>query len=153
MNPYRQKPVSAAIWPWTSPRAGDPGAQRKKDVQRAIAQSAVAGAIGLLLLLALHRRVLGAIVLAIAAFVLVSGLFLPPAFHALDKFGRWLGKAVGTALTWLLLVPFFYLCFVPARALMGLLKKDPLKLKFSTAEASYWTPRPPVNAEQVRKQY
>lgn len=149
---FQQNAVSAAVWRWRAPASGGAAGPAKARARAAV-QAAVAGAAGLVLLLVFHHRVVGLVVLAIAVVVLASGLFIPRAFAAIERFGKGLGKAVGTGLTWLLLVPFFYLCFVPARTLMALLKKDPLKLKFSPAAASYWTPRPPVSAEQVRKQY
>lgn len=149
---FQQSAVSAAIWRWPAAAPGGRGGPLKTRV-RAAMQAAVGGAAGLLLLLVFRHRAAGLVVLAIAAVLLVAGLFVPRAFAAIERFGKMLGRSVGAGLTWLLLVPFFYLCFVPARTLMALLKKDPLKLRFSPEAGSYWTPRPPVSAEQVRKQY
>jgi hypothetical protein len=153
MTPFTQNRVSAVAWPWMSEkisRADDPHARRR----RAVVQAAVAGGIGLLLVLVWHRRILGWVVLALSAGVLFSGLFLPRAFRALEGFGQRLAKFVGAALTWLLLVPFFYLCFLPGSLLLGLLKKDPLKLKFPSDEPTYWDTRPHrMDADYFKKQY
>jgi len=89
---------------------------------------------------------------SLAAVVLVLGLFIPPAFQAvqraLGRFGAW----VGAALTWLLLVPFFYLVFMPGHFIMQVLKKDPLQLREASA-ASCWSERPPLKPDHFKKQF
>ena len=88
---------------------------------------------------------MAAIVTGISTVVLICGLFIPPAFLAIEKFGLKLGEWVATSLTWILLVPFFYICFVPGRIIISLAGKDPLNLKFSSTAKTYWVPRIPVN--------
>ncbi|NIP18141.1 MAG: hypothetical protein GWM87_08275, partial [Xanthomonadales bacterium] len=64
----------------------------------------------------LHHVLMSKVIVALAALVLISGLFLPRVFNAIERGGRRLGFWVGTGLTWILLVPFFYVVFVPGRA-------------------------------------
>lgn len=112
---------------------------------RAFIQFAIASTIALLLYFLFKKPVMAAIVAVISTTVLVCGLFIPAAFLAIEKFGLKLGEWVATGLTWILLVPFFYICFVPGRIIMTLSGKDPLNLKFSSAAKTYWVPRTPVN--------
>lgn len=109
--------------------------------------------IGFLLFGVLHYRIAGAIVLVMGTIVLISGLFVPSIFWAIERVGAILGLAVGTALTWLLLVPFFYLCFTTVRLFHLMKGKDPLCRRCPTDEPTYWVPRPPVtDPAHYRKQ-
>lgn len=111
-------------------------------------------AIGAGLFWGLEHRAMGAVVWGFAVLVLVSGFFVPPVFAALERFGKKLGKGVGVLLTWALLAPFFYLCFVPLRLLQKIGGKDPLQRRFPTDEPTYWIPRKPVpKVDQYRKQF
>ena len=146
-------PVAAVVWPWRNPPAGarpaGPVAPARSAVLLQVFVMAAAGGI-------LYRRhPAGSLaVWILAAVVLVSGFFVPKVFRALEHAGRRLGQWIGTALTWLLLAPFFYLCFVPARLLLRLRGKDPLQRRFPGREASYWTPRKPVaDPAQYRRQF
>lgn len=81
---------------------------------------------------------------AIAGFALVSGLFIPSLFACWEALGQAIGKAVATAVTWICLVPLFYLVFVPGRLILLLTRKDPLCRAFPTSQPTYWVPRAPV---------
>jgi hypothetical protein len=155
MAAYTQNMISKAIWPWPE-RLGPAAAPARGGGirRRALVQAAVAAAIGLLLALMFKHRIAGGIVLAIAAIVLATGLFLPRAFQSLERAMQALGKGVGAALTWILLVPFFYLCFLPGHLLIALLRKDPLRLRFPSDEPTYWDSRPHrMDAEYFKRQY
>jgi len=100
------------------------------------------------------RAVAAGIVAAIGAAMLISGLFIPSLFLKLDQGGRWLGKVAGAALTWLLLVPMFYLVFVPARLVLAVTGNDPMARKFPTKSATYWIARKPVaSPDEYKRQY
>ena len=146
-------PVAAVVWPWRNPPAGarpaGPVAPARSVV---LLQVLVMAAVGGVLYRWLPAGSFAVWILAGA--VLVSGLFFPKVFRALELAGKRLGQWVGTALTWLLLAPFFYLCFVPARLLLRLRGKDPLQRRFPGREASYWTLRKPVTEPaQYRRQF
>lgn len=151
---FRQGAVSAAVWPWCS--AGnkkkmqdDSGALRR----RALIQALVAAGIGAIVFFVFRRRIIGFVLWAVALMVGLLGLLMPAAFRAVDRAMQGFGRAVGTALTWLLLVPFFYLVFIPGHLLLRLLRKDPLQLRFSRQENSYWTLRRPLKPDHFRKQF
>jgi hypothetical protein len=81
---------------------------------------------------------------AVAAVTLVSGLFIPPLYRLIDRFGQALGKGVAAGLTWALLAPMFFLVFVPGRLILKLRGIDPLCRAFPTSAPTYWAPRKPV---------
>lgn len=62
--------------------------------------------------------------------------------------------AAGKGITFLLLVPFFYLVFVPGRLLLALSGRDPLNRRFPSDEPSYWVKRAPgISPAHYKKQY
>ena len=92
--------------------------------------------------------------ISVASFLFISGLFIPKLFFAFEKFGKKLGQWIGEALTWLLLMPTFFIVFFPGRLMLWILRKDPMHLRFPSREETYWTPRPPVERiEQYNRQY
>lgn len=91
-----------------------------------------------------HHLILGGVLYALGTVTLVAGLFVPPLHAAITRFGGWLGRMVGTGMTWLLLVPFFYLFFTTARVFLTLSGKDPLTRRWDRAAKSYWVDRKPA---------
>ena len=153
MADFKQNAVSAAVWPWTR-NAAVSAYDRPAERRRAIIQAVVVAVISVLFLVKGRHPVAGTILLTLAAWLAIAGFFLPRVFRVMEKLGQRLGSAVGTALTWMLLVPFFYLCFLPGHLLLRSFGKDPLKLKFPSDEPTYWTHRPPViDVSRFRSQY
>ena len=147
MSNQTSQRVAEVVWPWrTPPQTGDTAAGRRR---RTLIQCAVMWAIALVLMLVGRKHVwMGAFVLGLSVVVFVGGFWVPPIYAAFDRFGRLLAKWVGAATTWLLLVPFFYLCFVPMRLFLVLSGKDPMHRRWERERASYWTDRPPVPGPQ-----
>jgi len=91
-------------------------------------------------LLALKYKHAAVTVSCVALYVIITGMLIPRAFLATERFFKAFGHWVGIALTWLLLVPFFALVFVPGRLLLLLTHKDPLTRSFPGPEDSSWQP-------------
>ena len=108
-----------------------------------LAQVTIPGVMGVLALRRGHV-VPAAVLGAVAALFLVSGLFIPALHARLDAFGRAVGRAFAAVLTWVLLVPVFVLVFVPGRLVLKLRGIDPLTRKCPSAEPTYWVARGPV---------
>ena len=90
----------------------------------------------------------------IAALMLISGFFIPALFARIEKLGRAFGKVVGVALTWGLMVPMFYLVFVPGRLILMMRGIDPMCRKFPTDAPTYWVPRKPVtDTAEYKRQF
>ncbi len=130
----------ASAWPW---RAA-PAAVRTDRARRtrALLQAGIAALAATLLTAWRGHRVLGLVLYAASAVLVVCGWLAPRAFAAIERGGRRLGLAAGALLTWLLLVPFFYLCFVPGRLVQRLARRDPMRRRWDPARPSYWTPCP-----------
>ena len=145
--------VAAVVWPWREGKQGDVinrGAEKRKAVIQFALMLFVAG---LLYTYAPHK-IMAYIVTTLACVMLISGFFVRPVFMAFERFAHAVGKGVGVALTWGLLVPFFYVCFLPARCVLALKGEDPMKREFPTDLPTYWEVRPPIrNIEQYRKQH
>jgi len=138
---------TGSIWPCSRETAPETQPTRMSHTtqKRAFVQFTIAFAIAALLYLLFKKPGMATIVVVISTLVLVCGLFIPAAFLAIERFGLKLGEWVSTGLTWILLVPFFYICFVPGRIIMTIRGKDPLNLKFSSSATTYWVPRVPIN--------
>lgn len=118
-------------------------------------RAATAFAAALVLWLAFSKPVPACIAAAIGTLVLSGGLFCPALSHALERAAAWLGRTVGMALTWILLVPFFYIVFTAARVCILLARRDPLHLRFPAPDVdSFWTERPPMpDVDTYERQY
>ena len=151
---FQQGAVSAVVWHWcrspSSPAAGDAARALRR---RAVIQALVTAVIGAAVYFLFKRRLAGEIIGGVAALVLLLGLLAPAAFQAVDGFMKKFGQAVGTGLTYLLLVPFFYLVFMPGHFLMKILQKDPLKLKFPAGGTSFWSTRLPLRPDHFKRQF
>ncbi len=153
MSSYQQNVVSKTVWPWQEELGTKNDSTGLPRPARACIQVVVMLIIGGILTWA-EKTIMSYIVFSLAGIVLVCGLFIPPAFSAIERFGKALGHYVATGLTWILLVPFFYLCFVPARLIMHLRGKDPLTRACPTNNNTYWIKRKPVdNVNHYKRQH
>ena len=153
MDSGHQQAVSVPRWP---PVESVPDARPTtvRRVIRALAQSACLVLAGSVLFFALGHHVAGTVVYGLATLVAAGGCFVPWLSEGIEAFGQWLARVVATVLTWLLLAPFFYLVFLPARLVLALMGKDPMKRRWEAELESYWEPREPVlDAEHYRRQY
>jgi hypothetical protein len=144
---------AAAVWPWREAGRPAPAATSHRRRQAGI-ESLVGFAAGVTFLLIWKEVWLGTAVLAIAAAILFIGLFLPSAHASFLRGRQVLVKGVGNALTWILLAPFFYICFTAGRLMQLVMRKDPLCLAFPTKLTTYWVKRKTAGGvERYRRQY
>jgi hypothetical protein len=132
--------AAAAIWSWEE-RPGTPhgetaGSARRRGLLRAIVVLAMGG-----LLFAFWSRTLGTVVLVVGGVIGFSALISPTGLYAgveglFVALGRWTGRG----LTWLLLVPLFYLFFLPFGLLLRRGRRDRLKRYLEQDAESYWEP-------------
>lgn len=151
-NPTRR--VMQATWDWRS--STDTGSATEAAGLRrgAIIQALVMGLVGGALFFGLHHHLFARVVWVLAGIVLILGLAFPPAYRPVHRFGRWLGKVVGNALTYLLLVPFFYLFFTPVALILRMQGRDPLHRNFRDPQWTYWVGRSSkARDENIDKQF
>jgi hypothetical protein len=142
--------VSKTVWPWREPvgTSAPPSSCRKRAIVQFLVMIVVAG------LLSLKYTHAAVTMSCVALFVIVTGLFLPKLFLAVQHVFKVFGHCVGVTLTWLLLVPFFVLVFVPGRLALLLARKDPLSRAFPGEGTTSWQPhRTCADKSRYRKQY
>ncbi len=155
----RRTETSAAIW---NPRGAgeDPGARERQRRAAARRRGAIGLAIGWSAAAILYRLrparplpplAVAAVALLFAAVALASPLGLYPRLQALlDAFGR----AVGAAVTWVLMTLLFFLFVLPVGALLRAAGKLAITRGFDPRQPSYWSePEGPRGADDYRKQF
>jgi hypothetical protein len=133
--------AALVIWNWRDPQPQGPAlpSASRARVQGSF-QAAIVAAIGGLLLW-LGVRIVASVMLGAAAIVLLAALTSPRGLYpVLDRMARAIGRRIGRALTWLLLVPLFYLFFLPFGLLFRRGRGDRLKRYFDTQAPTYWEP-------------
>ena len=144
MSPFTQNRVSRTIWPW--PEANRASARAPRPAwRRALLQAFIMAVVAGVLWKTAHgpaRVALSGLLATLAAMVLAIGIFLPGRYFALTRGIRAVAHGLGVGMTWLLLVPFFYVCFGLGGWLSRRSGKDPLRREFPTGAKSYWLARP-----------
>ena len=135
-----QADVARAAWPWRDV-AKAPDASPKHAVQRAWIQAAIMLAVAALLFFVFHRTILPVVVTVLALATLMLGLFWAKGFLALERFWLRAAHGVGVGLGWVLLTPFFFLCFMPARLVLAMRGRDPMRRRFPGPGDSCWVLR------------
>jgi len=126
---------------------------RHRDIRQACIGLAIGFSVAAFLYFKSNHPLLALVVASISSIIAICALFIPSAHQAIQKLFAALAHWIGTLLTYILLVPLFYLFFVPTRIVRGLLGKDPLHLKRTGEEATYWEPREKVELTQYRRQF
>jgi hypothetical protein len=91
---------------------------------------------------------------AMAAGVLLSALLSPHGLHAgLERLFEATGRAVGRAMTWIVMLPLFYLFFLPFGRLRRRGRRDRLRRYFEADADTYWEPHAPVPSSSRERQY
>jgi hypothetical protein len=137
MKNYKQNRVSSVVWPWTQSVVVSGPDVKRKTRREAVIQVAVMWTVAVVFFLFLSK-VMAGVVLGISLIVLTTGLFYQKGFRAIQTGLRRFGAWVGAVLTWLLMTPFFYLAFFPARIVLLLKGKDPMTRQFPSAQGSMW---------------
>jgi hypothetical protein len=140
--------VLRATWNWRSADEGGSVSGTAGLRRQAVIQTVVMVLVAAFLFFILDHTFFVPFILGLAALVLILGLAYPPAYRPIHRFGRWLGRAVGKGLTYLLLVPFFFLFFTPVALLLRLQGRDPLHRGFRDAQWTYWIRRSPKDRDE-----
>jgi len=157
MGEFAQGAVSRVVWPWqTASATGEPTGKRPR-IRKAITQILVVVIVVSCLLWASSRPHLAMAftVLFIGGTLSLLEMAAPSVAQEIDRvlWGR-IGYGVGVFLTWLLLAPFFYTCFLGGRIILKLRRKDPLCRTFPAPGESCWVEREPItDREHFTRQY
>jgi len=128
--------VQKVVWDWKS---GSQGNAAETTFRRpAVIQVAVMVAIGFVLDRWLGHLTVARIVWGLAAVFLILGLALPRVYRHVHLFGKWLGLAVGQLLTWVLLIPLYWLVFFPVAVVLRIRGRDPMNRRLLGQEYTCW---------------
>jgi len=146
--------ASAAIWRW---RAPDPQAASTAPAPRLRLRGslqALAGAAFGLACWWFGSRTIATLAFALASLVLLSALASPTGLYAaLQRFFDASGRVIGRAMTWIVMVPIFYLFFVPFGKLLRRGPRDRLHRAFDAQAETYWEPHTPMRSSSLERQY
>ena len=147
--------AAATVWRWRS--AADPDAPRRAAAAER-RRGLLGGAIGALaaLLLWQWRPAMGMVVLAIALLLTLAALVSPHGlFRRVRRVLEAFGRAVGIALTWLLMAIVYYGLFLPVGLLLRARGRLRLRKRLDPAAPTYWTPVPerPASLDRYRRQF
>jgi hypothetical protein len=107
-------------------------------------------------LFAFWSRPIGTVVLVVGGTIGLSALASPTGLYAgIEGLFAALGRWTGRGLTWLLLVPLFYLFFLPFGLLLRRGRRDRLKRYFEQEAETYWEPHsgPTASSPWRTRQY
>lgn len=146
--------VSQVVWRWRQTKTPGPGHNASTRRKHAVIEFSVVLCVSLLVRYVFDHVVMSYVILCIGSVVLIGGLFVPPVYYGFKRFGAILGRVLAQAVTWILLVPFFYIFCTIARLGCLLTGKDLMKRRFERDAATYWVEHAGTPArEQYRKQY
>lgn len=147
--------ASRTIWDW---RARDGERERVRVARRlkrdGLIQGLVVLGLGLLVKHLLGHRMLGDVLVVLGAVQGLVATWRPFWLRPVSRAGRWLGRAVGAALSWLLLLPFFALVMVPGGLWLRLRGRDPLHRAPLASGLTAWIARRRAStAESLDRQF
>jgi hypothetical protein len=99
-------------------------------------------------------QTVGTVVFCVAGTILFSALVSPTGlYRGVQALFTTLGNATGRALTWVMLVPLFYLFFLPFGLLLRRGRRDQLKRYFEADKPSYWEEHKEFSADDHERQF
>jgi len=137
---------SDTIWDW---RAQDLYLPEGGLLSGVVLQCGIVGAIACLMAWKGHL-LLAQILGAVAVAILLAGLFFRKTFDRFSTSMRHAGFKLGEGISVLLLIPVFFLLFIPMSIWFRISGKDPLKKAFPCRASSCWLDRPPGPTDQER---
>jgi hypothetical protein len=145
--------VAAVTWNWRASRENGPPTGRPYR-RLALIQGSIMILFAVVIALVFKHALTSRIIAGLGVLVIALGLFAPRAYRPIHGFGQALGRFVGQVLVYVLLVPFFYLVFLPGALILRLQKRDPLHRHYREARWSYWIRRSTVDSrENISRQF
>ena len=129
------------VWDWKSDKADTSHHELGKSRIRAAISILILSVIASVLYFKYHHVVTACVPAGIAAFLLLCIAFCPRCLKGIEKGLGHFASAVGTAITWILLVPFFYIVFGVLRFILLITRQDPMFRNYDSSVTSYWTDR------------
>ncbi len=148
---FKQGLVSKVVWQWVE-KAAQPGPQKPSMIF-----SLVTLGIGLgigALFYAYFKPVMAIIVWVISSCIFLLSRFAPGMYGAIERGFAIISRYIGIVLTWLLLTPFYYVCFGFGRLMQKITGKDPMTRRFDDEADTYWQDKvAELDEERYRRQF
>jgi hypothetical protein len=135
-------------WQWNQP--GDEKQNNPK--KTAWIQFAVMISVASAFLL-FHHVVISIIIYFLSLIILIGIFAAPSVLRFFNKTGKISAELIGRLLTYLLLVPFYFICFLPGRIVLFMLGKDPMRRKFDRSSPTYWVEKQQTDIDHYKVQY
>ncbi len=146
------KETTTVVWDWR--KADEEKKPSPPSKTKYVIQLAAMAALAALFYFVWHKDIMAYIICGIGALLCAGLLFSPTILRGFDRAGHWLVLGVGTGVTWLLLMPVFYIFFTIGHLMQKLTGKDPLQRKRDAALPSYWNDHDNRNLEaRYQKQF
>lgn len=148
MSPSGRAEAADAIWVDRHSARAEPVASAARNRIVGVLQALATATLGSLLFV-FWSQIAGSVALCVGAVILISALTSPTGLYVgVQRLFAAFGYQTKRALTWLLLVPLFYLFFVPFGALMRRGRRDRMKRYLEPDAETYWEPHPTVDSMQ-----
>ncbi len=148
---HKQTLVSQTVWPWQGDKHSSK--PKKPSLATAVSTLAIAWVIAGVFYYFSHP-IMAAAVACISMLVFFCSQFLPDIYSIIEGLIKKLSRGIGLLLTWITLVPFFYLCFGGGRIIQKITGKDPMNRNLESSATTYWLKREEgPTVEQYRKQF
>jgi len=146
--------ASAVIWRWRDAEAESESKPSAASVRLRGSLQALPGyAVGVAFYL-FWSKTAAAIAFALSTVVLFCALVSPHGLYALvRRLFDATGRVVGRAMTWIVMVPIFYLFFLPFGKLLRRGRRDRLHRYFDAGAETYWEPHTPMRSSSLERQY
>ncbi len=138
------KEIIDVVWPW---RARENAAAARCPRRGPWIQFVVMTSVGLLFYFVWEHHIMAYVLWCLAALLLTGLLGAERILRGFERTGHWLAHGIGTGVTWILLVPFFYLVFGLGRFFLRLRGKDPMQRELDPACPTYWRPHQKLDIE------
>ena len=146
--------TSKPAWRWRYQRERPAVIRKSSHTGKLIFKTVIAFTVAALLAFGFHRILFAGIVAGIGLLIFICGLFFPKLYASFERVVGKFAFGVGQILTWILLVPFYYLCFLPARIILLLSKRDPMKRAWDSSASTYWDKKQDIQVNnRMTKQY
>ncbi|MFP8877988.1 MAG: hypothetical protein VCE43_00200 [Myxococcota bacterium] len=139
--------AAAAIWDWRGTGMAPSDAPQTGHLRmRGIAQGLVGAGVGTGLYLFVSTTA-GAVVALTGVTIALAGLLSPTGlFVLIDRGFQALARGLSRIITWAVLLPLFYLFFLPFGLVLRAGKRDRLQRWMDADAATYWEPRDGITA-------
>lgn len=150
-EPFQPSLVSRTVWPWQESSKTEE--RRLSSLSHQLIPLIAALTISGLFYYIDHAK-MAVFVTGMALFIFFCSRHWPWGHTLMEKFFRRLSLYTGQIVTWLLLLPFFYICFSSGRVIQKISRRDPMHRNFARSAKSYWHKRQNAPAaEHYKRQF